>query len=663
MRAYARAPPPLRPPITSGRPHLLPCARHQRGVLGARGAGHVAVAASDPGRGTRRAVEGAPWPEYVHRRRAGGLKPKTREVDPGPPPLRLPAAQFADTLLAPSAPGLGHVPAAVIRDRVPYIMPAAALSLAGVSEDYRGPLAAAFVVFDGADACIERRLFEVCIDSRDVKPGTPTYLDHRVGVQGLRPLARLGGARMDASNRGKASYDAYDHVIFSFASVANASDAVARALPQGAGIIIGVQRLSPAPGAILSPYGWGRKYVLADNTRAFFGPFNSPPPAGSDRRMPTEQEGPFDAANHVLLGSPPDLFVRRDFWVGRTRFGAPTEAMRMCTSPILARFVAQVSYENAYVLDLLDLLHVEGPPRNRVTSMEPALTKIHAELPRLGARPDGGIESLCVVLSSPADVINDERNEMPANLVDNVDLVIRVGYLDAFTPPRGENPAGVGDLLSDYGITSDDLAQAARRFHYVVDIPAPSPGVKTYPDLKTTSVFRNIAPGSGVEVKHTITTGKACGQERTMYVRDALLVALLPDQTTQEWLVRMQLRGRRDRGTDEFSWHGDVDTEGLAADIGAGAAAWSGRAAFNKALAFLGVRVRGRTQFEPASGPGGPVSCYYSVAPGDGKTPVIYVRKANDAECALWKARPRKGFYLQPVPLEGYCALEAGDFR
>lgn len=304
-------------------------------------------------RGGAAAVAAQPWLRAAFSSRVASRRAAAEVA----PPVRLPASEFADTLLKPSAPGLGRVPVRVYKsDYYPYLMPAAALPLAGVPSNYRGPLAAALVVFDGADAYIERRLFKVRIDSRDVKPETPAHVCHGVAVQGLGPLARLGGGRTYGMY---ASYDASEHVVVTFGAVAATSDSVVHALPQGADIIIGMQRLSPRR-AILSPTSLikgGPFYADAlAEPRAFHGPYRSPPPAGSDIRMPTVNLGPFDAGNHVLVGATPNqVGTRADLWHGVHRFGAPpTEAT--CTVPILARFVAQVSYDTVAVLDLLDLV-------------------------------------------------------------------------------------------------------------------------------------------------------------------------------------------------------------------------------------------------------------------------------------------------------------------
>lgn len=287
--------------------------------------------------------------------------------------------------------------------------------------------------------------------------------------------------------------------------------------------------------------------------------------------------------------------------------------------------------------------------------MEAPLTKIHAELPRLGARLGGGIDRLCLVFLSPADMLKDARNDVPANLVANVDLVIRVGYPDAFTPPeppRGTGAAGVGALLARHGITAADLDRAARRFHFIATVAPPVPGRKP-PLIYTTRVFRDIAPGVGTKLRYTIKSSQYVGQERTVQARNTLIVAIRPDGSHKEWLARMTLN-KYSRKDDSMYWDGCADDEVLAARSGGlqCSAQWSGNMAYTQALAYLGVRIPGRTMHEPAFGPGGIVSFFYALAP-NGKTPVIFIRKAKPEELGLWESLPR----ARRPSLEGHDAF------
>lgn len=299
-----------------------------------------------------------------------------------------------------------------------------------------------------------------------------------------------------------------------------------------------------------------------------------------------------------------------------------------------------------------------------VSGMAIVLTKIHDALPGLGAHPGGGIDSLCLVFSSPADVLNDARNDVPAKLVANVDVVVRVGFLDAFTPPAppdGVGAADVGALLAAHGITAADLDQALRRFHYVVAIAAPVQG-RLPPKIRTTRVFRDVAPGEGTMVRYTMKGNQFAGKERIVQARDTLFVAVRADGNHEEWLARMTLCEFRKDSNDAMHWYGGADDEVLAArsDGLQRSAQWSGNMAFNKALAYLGVRSSGRTMHAPPFGPGGTVCCFYSLAP-DGM-PVIFVRKAQPGEVALWGTlAPTGRWFHKKIPLEGLSTSSGNE--
>ena len=158
--------------------------------------------------------------------------------------------------------------------------------------------------------------------------------------------------------------------------------------------------------------------------------------------------------------------------------------------------------------------------------MEVAINKIAATLP---APPGGGDYPLCIVFSSPADM----RGVVPDELISNVDLFIRVGYQNVFTPPTHVVDAAQADvdrvLLTQYGITPEFINNVVmRRFHQGQDID-PVASERAPPDLQTTSVFRAIAPGEGTPVPYTITRGPRGGLgPTTAHARDTLFVVIDP---------------------------------------------------------------------------------------------------------------------------------------